>query len=359
MVRIDLNNKTVRKDMEYIYNSGIDWNEISGKSFYITGAYGMLASYFVAFLCYLNNEYRANITIYANGRSEKKMRDRFGDLLENNYFHQLYSDIVNRDSVVPNVEYIVHAAGAASPDTYATIPVEVAEANAIGVYNLLTQCKDRKIKGALIFSSADIYGKVDACPRITEDVCGKMDPLELHSCYGESKRMAETWCSLFYYEYGVPTKIARIGHTFGPTMDVENDPRVFASFMKCILDGKDIEMLSDGRAKRPFCYIADAIVGYFLVLLKGENGNAYNVCNTSEFLSIKELAEILVDIRCDIKLSVKALERKVDEDYVENTSNQENCPVEDKLTKLGWSHKISTKEGFSRVYDYLCCQRMM
>ena len=83
-----------------------------------------------------------------------------------------------------------------------------------------------------------------------------------------------TWCVSFYREHGVPVKIARIGHTYGPTMDIYNDPRVFASFMRDVIEGRDITMLSDGSAQRPFCYIADAVAAFFLLLFKGRDGEA-------------------------------------------------------------------------------------
>lgn len=114
-----------------------------------------------------------------------------------------------------------------------------------------------------MFSTSDIYGIVEGKNRIGENDYGAMDTLDIHNCYSESKRMAETMCKAWFQEKGVPTKIVRIWHTYAPTMNVESDPRVFASFVKDIVNGKDIIMKSDGSVKRSFCYISDAIAGYF------------------------------------------------------------------------------------------------
>lgn len=70
---------------------------------------------------------------------------------------------------------------------------------------------------------------------ITEDSYGRMDTLDIHNCYIESKRKAETMCKAFNVQYGIHTKIARIAYTYAPIMDIENDPRVFASFVKNIV----------------------------------------------------------------------------------------------------------------------------
>ena len=207
------------------------------------------------------------------------------------------------------------------------------------------------MKGLLFLSSGDVYGKVTGVENIYESTLGEIDPLDIHSCYSESKRMAETLLSSFHREYGLNTLIARVGHTYGPTMDVENDPRSFASFMKCALNDENIILHSDGLAKRPFCYISDAVAGYFLIILKGNGGEAYNVTNTEQFIPIRYIAKIAADLPCKgLKVSYK--ERNKSDTYHQDTINIENKPVEDKLIKLGWTHKVSVSEGFSRVYRY-------
>lgn len=69
------------------------------------------------------------------------------------------------------------------------------------------------------------------------------------------------------------------------------------------MEGQDIVMHSDGTARRPFCYIADATAA-FLLILRGKAGEAYNVCNTQQFISIAELAEILISLCPEKKLHV-------------------------------------------------------
>ena len=56
-----------------------------------------------------------------------------------------------------------------------------------------------------------------------------------------------------------------------------DDGRVFADFVADIVAGRDIILTSDGSARRPFCYLSDATIAYFTVLLRGADGEAYNV----------------------------------------------------------------------------------
>lgn len=347
-----MENKIIVEDMFDIYRREIKWQKFRNQTVLISGATGMLASYLVYFLIFLNEKYLMNVRIVLLARNSEKCFYRFDKFLEKEYI-KLYDFNINTPWNIPdNVDYIIHAASLASPQYYKTMPVEVAEPNVIGTYHMLNLAREKHVKKVLYFSSGDIYGKLPQNTKfIKEDMMGIIDPLDEHSCYGESKRMGETWCFTFNKEYQIPTVIARIGHTYGPTMDLENDPRVFASFMKCVFNKENIVMYSDGRAKRPFCYIADATAAFLLLLLEGKSGEAYNVCNSNSFISILELANILVGLQPELNLKVIRKVRSMDESYLENRANHDNLPTEEKLKKLGWECHFGVESGFRRVLD--------
>ena len=345
-----LDNKIIKEDMESIYNRDIDWTVLDGKTIFVSGAYGMITSYIVYFLMYLNIQYGINVRVIAQGRNKEKAFGRFNEIWEENAFEFSNIDICKPIKLEDKIDYIIHGAGVADPRLYSTNPVEVMEPNLLGTYYLLKLAVEKKCDSFLLFSTGDIYGTVDDPSNIDETTVGKMDPLDIHSCYGESKRAAETLCASFTREYGIRANMARIGHTYGPTMDFKSDPRVVASFLKCAVESQDIVMQSNGKAKRPFCYLADAVFAYMLILLKGKEGEAYNVCNTEQFFSVKELADIVVNIP-ENKLNVVVKAR--DEQNVENTLNSYNKPVETKLKELGWNYKFDLKEGMTRTYQVL------
>lgn len=340
-------------DMENIWRRPyLDWNRLANKTVFVTGAYGMLASYVVYLLMYLNEKKGISVRVIAQGRHESKAREKFGLFWNHPDFSFTSVDISESlSSFDTPIHYIVHAASLASPQYYETKPVEVIEPNVIGTWHLLHLAKQYDCEGFLFFSTGDIYGKVENADMIEEHTIGYIDPLDSHSCYGESKRLGETLCKAFFKEHGIRTVMARIGHTYAPTMDVEHDPRVFASFMKCALQGKSIVLHSDGLAKRPFCYVADATAAFMLLLLNGEGGEAYNLTNTNQFLTVRELAEIIARIP-ERPLDVVYLQRSEGEAYLNNPYNKMNCPVETKLKSLGWTAEFDVRQGFERVYRY-------
>ncbi len=346
-------NKIIQADMEDIYSRNIDWNKLKDRTILLTGAYGMLASYITLFIDYLNSR-GFNIKLIACVRSKDKFNRKLQHICRPDNILVVEYRMDSELKIDGDVDYIIHAASFASPQHYGVCPVDVLTPNIIGNYYLLKLAKEKAVKGYLLFSSGDIYGTTDK-QLVTEDDFGGMDTLDIHSCYSESKRMAETMCKSFYVQYGVPAKVARIWHTYAPTMDVEHDPRVFSSFVKNIIHGQNIEMKSDGSGRRCFCYITDAVSGYFSILLNGEPGEAYNVCNSSQDVSMAELAETLVKISGDAELRVIRKERAADEHYVENNllTNRIRIPSDKKLRELGWEARVDIAEGFGKVIGYL------
>lgn len=354
MMKDILKSAVILEDMEDIFNRDLPVERIFGRSILITGATGMLASYLCYYLLWLNEVKDANITILALVRSKDKCLKVFGKYAGREYFHAYEASLAEKLQIEEPVDYIIHAASLASPQYYKHNPVEVALPNAVGTYHLLELAREKKVRGFLYFSTGDVYGRMpDGIGAFGEEQIGIMDPLDEHSCYGGSKRMGEIWCAAYAREYGVPTRMARIAHTYAPTMDVEKDPRVFASFMKCLLEGQDIVMLSDGTAKRSFCYIADAIAAYLLILLRGKDGEAYNVVNMGEFLSIGMLAEKLASLEPEKNIHVIRKERPKDDVYMENNSNHENIMSAAKLETLGWRCKYCVEKGFGQVLKFL------
>jgi dTDP-glucose 4,6-dehydratase len=128
-----------------------------------------------------------------------------------------------------------------------------------------------------------------------------------------------------------------------------DDGRVFADFVRDILHGGPIVLHSDGKARRSFCYLADATVGFFTVLLKGEVGQAYNVANPDGECSIAELADRLAAVYKDEGIYVDRKARG-ESQYVQSPIVGTRPSVE-KLKALGWRARTTIEEGFERTVN--------
>ena len=347
-----LKDSIILEDMQGIYQSQTVWEQLKNSSIYITGATGMIASYLVMFLIYLNEVHDCHIEIYAGIRNVDKARWRFGNYMDKDYFHLIQGDVNGSVTIGEPVHYIIHAASLASPQYYGKMPVETMLPNVIGTYELLKYAAGHPVKGFLFFSSGSVYGNVGETDSIREVTVGNMDWLAPGNVYGESKRCAEALCHAYFREFGLPVKIARIHHTYGPTMDVRNDKRVFSEFSNNILNGQNIVLKSDGEDQRAFCYLQDTVFALCKILLEGTDGECYNIGNPDAYISVRELAETLAGIFPEKNLKVEYRKRE-DAGYCASPVKRVSPVNVDKLKSLGWKAEISVEEGFARSLKYL------
>ncbi len=346
----ELSNKIIIEDMKKIFSANIDWNRINGKTIFVTGATGMLATYIIYFLIYLNEKIENfNVNIIAGIRNKEKCIKKFGKYIDKKYFNYYLGDINREIDIKQKVDFIIHAASIAMTEYYSVYPIDVILPNVIGTNNLLDFAEKNNSDSFLFFSSDVIYGKIDENKDVKEDDYGKIDTLNINSCYAESKRLGETLCRAYFKQKNVNTKIVRISHTYGPTIDLENDHRVFAEFIKNIINNQNIIMKSDGNAIRSFCYLSDATEAFFRILLDGKKGEAYNMCNTDCRISIKELADILVRLFPEKNLRVEQRAREKSDNYIENKFVVNSTISNEKLKSLGWKPQFNIEEGFSRT----------
>ena len=106
-------------------------------------------------------------------------------------------------------------------------------------------------------------------------------------------------------------------------------------------------MKSDGSAKRAFCYLADATIAFFIVLLSNKNGESYNVGNPICEISILDLAKRLVELFPRKKLTVEEIEN-TNTNYLISAVSR-NCPDITKINDLGWWPKTSINDGFHKT----------
>ena len=335
-------NQILLQDFEQIYLSKIEWNRFRNSRILITGANGFLPAYMAEFFIFLNKKHKdLNLKIIGLGRNKEKLVNRFYSYLNEDSLELIIQDVAKKIKYDKNVDFIIHAASLASPKYFIKDPLGTIDANILGTRNLLEFAKEKKIKSFLFFSSGEIYGNLSKNDFIYENEYGYLNPLELRSCYSESKRMGENICIAFFKLFNLPIKIVRPFHTYGPGMSL-SDGRVFADFVNSAVNSKKIIIESDGKALRSFCYLSDATAGFLKILIEGKSGEAYNLGNPDEEYSIYDLAKHIARI----SNSSVVLKNKIK--YSQNFIMKANPSIE-KLNDLGWFPKVGIEEGFKKT----------
>ena len=350
-------NPIIEEDVKNMLSADfIDFSRFRGKTILVTGAYGMLASYLIYPLISLNEsdpDFRCRIL--AVGRSKDRMKKRFPEAEGKPYFKPIYTDVCDIRTIDGEVDFIVHTASPTNPKMYLKNPVAVMKPNATGTLNLLDVAREKKSEGFLFISSGEVYGQLKK-DVILESDKGFLDCTAPRSCYAESKRAGEELCTGYVEDYQVHARIVRPSHTYGPTMSLKTDGRVFADFVSDAVQGKDIAVKSDGKATRAFIYLADAALGCFKVLLDGRDGEVYNVTNNDAICSIGDLAQKIASL--SPKKGCKAVFTEPDKGYAENENRIASVRSTAKLESLGWKCSYTLEEGFERtVRSFLPEQR--
>ena len=353
------NSKDVENlDLNYIIEKlKIEFDIISNKNILITGGAGFLGFYFVKSIVHWNNKNlknKINLTV-----SDSFIRGTPGwlkKLSDKNEITLVEHDVTKPiPKYIDNIDYIIHAASIASPIYYRKYPIQTMDANVTGLRNLLDyslkqENDNKKISGFLFFSSSEVYGDPTSDKIPTEETYwGNVSFTGPRACYDESKRYGETLCINFAQQYQLPIKIARPFNNYGPGLKID-DKRVIPDIARNIFENKNVILYSNGSPTRTFCYVADAIVGYYKILINGNSGEAYNIGIEKPEVSIKELANKIVSISKELFSYSGKLEFKNNEDinYLKDNPNR-RCPSITKAkNEIDFSPEIGLEEGLRR-----------
>lgn len=349
----------IRADLDHICRAlGEELPDLAGKRLLIVGGAGFLGHYLVQAALHWNRiSGRAPVAVTVFDNYIRGVPDWLTALEGDPGLTLVRHDITEPlPAEMGDFDYIIHAASIASPIYYRRYPIETMDANVNGLRALLDHARaqadrGRPLAGFLFYSTSEIYGDPDPAQIPTpESYRGNVSCTGPRACYDESKRYGETLCVNFAQAYGLPVKIARPFNNYGPGLKI-SDRRVLPDFARDALSGRDIVMLSDGAPTRTFCYIADAIVGYYKILLRGRPGEAYNIGTETPEISMAELAERVTALARELFGYEGRVVRKASDDaaYLVDNPNR-RCPVIAKArAELGYDPAIGIDEGLRRA----------
>jgi len=335
-----------------------EFGEMAGKRILITGGAGFLGYYLVRSVLYWNALKLGSpieVVVFDNfQRGVPKWLEEIGETAELKLVRHDITEPLPED--LPGFHYIIHAASIASPTFYRKNPIETMDANVLGLRNLLELCRGRvggqdEVEGFLFFSTSEIYGDpVSMAIPTPETYAGNVSCTGPRACYDESKRYGETLCVNFYGQHGVPARIVRPFNNYGPGLKLD-DGRLLSDFANCVLHDRDIVMFSDGSPTRTFCYISDAIIGYYKVLLRGRDGEPYNIGSDGPEVSVGEVAEQVTALAQEMFAYEGRVVRQVHEDrnYLVDNPNR-RCPNIDKArAEFRFEPEVGLEEGLRKM----------
>jgi dTDP-glucose 4,6-dehydratase len=274
-------------------------------TYLITGGAGFIGSNFVK---YLLNKYEniqiivLDILTYAGnlGTIRDELKDPRLTFVKGDIRNP---EIVNGIFENHPVRFVVNFAAESHVDRSIENPQLFLETNILGTQNLLDTAKRFWTTGRdengyptyregvkyLQISTDEVYGSLGETGYFTETT-----PLDPHSPYSASKTGADLIVKAYGETYRMPVQITRCSNNYGPYHFPE---KLIPLIIKNILEGKPLPVYGDGSNVRDWLYVEDHCKAIDIVLLKGREGEVYNVGGRNEKRNIEIVRLTIAIIR--------------------------------------------------------------
>ena len=260
--------------------------KIAGQTVLLTGATGIVGTYFLATLHALSSGTHSPDRVFAVARRD--VPAHLKALLAHPRFTLLTGDLHDAAFCrqLPSASLVIHAGGYGQPGKFMENPLATLRLNTAATCELL----DRLAPGGrfLFVSTSEVYSGLSH-PPFREDQIGTTNTDHPRACYIEAKRCGEAICHAAS-KGGITARAARLALAYGPGTRAD-DQRVLNTFIRRALTERTIRMMDQGEAWRTYGYVADAVRMMWHILLEGREV-VYNVGGTSR-ITIRGLAELI------------------------------------------------------------------
>ncbi len=315
--------------------------ELAGKHVLVTGADGFIGSHLVERL--IREGCRVRAFVFYNSFNSWGWIDTFSesDLKQIEVFAGDVRDSERVRQAMQDVDIVFHLAALISiPYSYYS-PRSYIDTNVVGTLNILQAARELKTERVLTTSTSEVYGTARYVP------IDEAHPIQGQSPYSATKISADKIAESFYRSFNTPVTIVRPFNTYGPRQSAR---AIIPTIITQLLSGIDRVKLGNLNTSRDFNYVRDIVYG-FIEIAKSDNtiGEEINIATQKE-ITIKKLAETLIEIiNPDAKIVVEEERLRPEQSEVFRLlgSNQ-------KLMQLiKWKPEYSLRRGLEETISWL------
>lgn len=263
--------------------------DIRGKKLLVIGGAGLIGSHTVDLLTkedvgevvIYDNFVRGSHENLAGAMSDPRVRifDAGGDICQ--------TDVL--DAAMQGVDGVFHFAALWLLQCH-EFPRSAFKVNVEGTFNVFDACVKAGVKRLIYSSSASVYGDAVTEP-MDED-----HPFNNKNFYGATKIAGEAMARAYHFRYGLPVVGLRYMNVYGPRQDYHGAYiAVIMKMLDAIDRGEGPTILGDGSEAFDFVAVEDCGRANVLAM-KGETVDRFYNVGTGKRTSLKELAEMIVEI---------------------------------------------------------------
>ena len=257
------------------------------KTILVTGGAGFIGSNFVRHVLETTEDLavlNVDLLTYAGNL------ENLSDIEDDPRYTFVRADIADVDAVAAlfegrKVEYVVNFAAESHVDRSILDPGIFVKTNVMGTQVLLDRAKTAEVERFLQVSTDEVYGSLGPDGAFSET-----HPIQPNSPYSASKAGADHLVRAFSHTFGFPAVITRCSNNYGPYQFPE---KLIPLMISNALEEKSLPVYGDGKQIRDWLHVRDHCSAILTALLKGRDGEVYNIGGNAEMENIRVVELIL------------------------------------------------------------------
>lgn len=295
----------------------------------VTGGAGFIGSNFIR---YWLAQYPQDLVVNLDKLTYAGNLENLDDVANNSQYTFVKGDICDAglvDSVVKDIDLIVHFAAETHVDRSILEPDAFITTNVIGTYTLLEAARKYKKRFHHV-STDEVFGSLElgSSAKFNEHT-----PYDPSSPYSAAKASSDHLVRAYQRTYGLETTISNCANNFGPHMFPE---KFIPLAITNMIEGKKIPIYGQGNQIRDWLYVEDHCRGIDLIIQKGQIGETYLFGGMTKDITNIEVAQKIVELMGKDEKSIE---------YIKDR------PGHDVRYAIDWS-KAQTTLGYHPEHDF-------
>ncbi len=296
---------------------------------------------------------------------------RVADLMDHERFHFFEGDItINHEWVeyhIKKCDVVLPLVAIATPATYVQDPLAVFELDFEANLPIVRNCVKYK-KRVLFPSTSEVYGMCtdsEFHPYESTLMLGPLTkPRWIYSC---SKQLMDRVIAAYGQQQGFDYTLFRPFNWIGPGLDSLHTPkegssRVVTQFLGHIARGEPIKLVDGGQQRRSFTNYSDGVAALVKIIENRDGvatGKIYNIGNPKNDLSVRELAEMMLEIAMEFPeyspgaKQVTLVDVSSSQYYGEGYQDiQTRVPwIENTRQELDWEPQVDVRDALKGIFE--------